>query len=177
MTPKQKRFVNEYLIDLNATQAAIRAGYSTRNADKIGAQLLGKTRVAAAIRSMQDEISKRCKVDQERVVFETAQLAFSDVRKLFDDNGAMLPVKKWPDGIAAAVASIEVHEIGGGDNPMIVVKKIKFWDKGAALDKLFRHFGGYSKDHEQASISINKMMAEIAEVGRRDILKKRGPAR
>ncbi len=59
MTPKQQRFVDEYLIDLNATQAAIRAGYSAKNADKIGPELLGKTRVAEAISVAQKARSEK----------------------------------------------------------------------------------------------------------------------
>ncbi len=68
MTPKQQLFVDEYLIDLNATQAAIRAGYSAKNADKIGPELLGKTRVAAAIAKAQAKRLERVTVSQDDVV-------------------------------------------------------------------------------------------------------------
>lgn len=68
LTPKQQRFVEEYLVDLNATQAAIRAGYSARNADKIAFQLLGKTRVAEAIAAAKAERSARVSVSADYVV-------------------------------------------------------------------------------------------------------------
>ncbi len=68
MTPKQKLFVEEYLIDLNATQAAIRAGYSARNADKIGSELLGKTRVAEAVKAAQQARSERTEITQDEVI-------------------------------------------------------------------------------------------------------------
>ncbi len=68
LTPRQARFVDEYLIDLNATQAAIRAGYSANNADKIGPELLGKTRVSAAIAEAQAKRSERVSVSQDDVV-------------------------------------------------------------------------------------------------------------
>ena len=68
LTDKQQRFVEEYLIDLNATQAALRAGYSEKNADKIGSELLGKTRVAESVAEAQGKISKRTKVTVDRVV-------------------------------------------------------------------------------------------------------------
>lgn len=68
LTPKQQRFVEEYLVDLNATQAAIRAGYSSRNADKIAFQLLGKTRVAEAIAAAKAERSARVSVSADYVV-------------------------------------------------------------------------------------------------------------
>jgi phage terminase small subunit len=68
LTPKQKRFVEEYLIDLNATQAAIRAGFSSRNADKIGSQLLGKTRVRAEIDAQLSARSVRTQITQDYVL-------------------------------------------------------------------------------------------------------------
>ncbi len=68
LTPRQARFVDEYLIDLNATQAAIRAGYSAKNADKIGPELLGNTRVSAAIAEAQAKRSERITVSQDDVV-------------------------------------------------------------------------------------------------------------
>ena len=68
LTAKQRRFVDEYLVDLNATQAAIRAGYADRNADKIASQLLGKSRVAAAIASAKSERSARVSVSADYVL-------------------------------------------------------------------------------------------------------------
>ncbi len=68
LTPKQARFVEEYLLDLNATQAAIRAGYSARNADKIGPELLGKTRVAEAVKAAQQARSGRTEITQDEVI-------------------------------------------------------------------------------------------------------------
>ena len=70
LTPKQKLFVDEYLIDLNATQAAIRAGYSPSNADKIGSELLGKTRVSDAIKTAMAERSRRTGINQDRILTE-----------------------------------------------------------------------------------------------------------
>ncbi len=68
LTPRQARFVEEYLLDLNATQAAIRAGYSARNADKIGPELLGKTRVAEAVKAAQQARSGRTEITQDEVI-------------------------------------------------------------------------------------------------------------
>lgn len=68
ITPKQARFVEEYLIDLNATQAAIRAGYSAKNADQIGPRMVGKSRVAAAIAEGQKKIAKKLEITQEWVL-------------------------------------------------------------------------------------------------------------
>jgi len=101
LTPKQQRFVEEYLVDLNATQAAIRAGYSARTAEWIGPQLLGKTHVAEAVRAGRESLSKRTEITQERVLQEYARLAFMDPRKLFDGTGAPRPIHELDDDTAA----------------------------------------------------------------------------
>ncbi|MCE5266730.1 MAG: terminase small subunit, partial [Planctomycetaceae bacterium] len=80
LTPKQARFVSEYLVDLNATQAAIRAGYSARTAADIGRQLLGKTPVAEAVAAQQKAREVRTGVTADRVVAELARVAFGNSR-------------------------------------------------------------------------------------------------
>lgn len=84
LTEKQQRFVAEYLIDLNATQAAIRAGYSAKNADKIGSQLLGKTRVYEAIQAEKTARSERTEITQDyvlRKLKEIADMSASDAQE------------------------------------------------------------------------------------------------
>ena len=82
LTPKQARFVQEYLIDLNATQAAIRAGYSARTADKIGPELLGKTSVAQAVQAAIQDRQSRTAITQDRVLGELAAVAFEGASDL-----------------------------------------------------------------------------------------------
>lgn len=135
LTPKQQRFVREYVIDLNATQAAIRAGYSARNADKIGPRLVGKSRVRAAIDEALRMRAEATNITAERVLLELARIAFADARKLFDDDGALIPVHKLPDGVAASIASIEVVEKDGGHR----LHKIRLTDKRGALELLGKH--------------------------------------
>jgi len=78
LTDKQRRFVEEYLVDLNATQAAIRAGYSERTADRIGPELLGKSWVSAAIQEAINQRSRRTEITQDRVLNELAIVAFGE---------------------------------------------------------------------------------------------------
>ena len=87
MTPKQAAFVDEYLIDLNATQAAIRAGYSAKTAEWIGPQLLGKTHVAAAIAKRMEDRSKRTEITQDRVLTDIELIKQDAMRKAYDKNG------------------------------------------------------------------------------------------
>ena len=139
LTGKQKRFVAEYRKDFNATQAAIRAGYSARNAESIGYQLLQKTPVSEAIRKATEKGLAKLEITGDRVLQELAKLPFSDVRALFDDQGRLLPVHMLPDNIAVSISSVEVvtSRIPGTD-PVEVehTSKIKFWDKKGSLELL-----------------------------------------
>lgn len=155
MTPKQERFVEEYLIDLNATQAAIRAGYSEKTADQQGHQLLKKASVAAAIEKARAEQSKRTQVTADMVVRELARVGFSDVRKLLTDSDTLRPISTLDDETAAAVASVEIVAKPGGvdedGNRMVEhVHKIKLWDKNSALEKLGKHLGMFTERVEHS---------------------------
>lgn len=136
---KQLRFIDEYLIDFNATQAAIRAGYSKRSASEQGYDLLRKPQIQQAIQAKQKELASKAGITRERIVAEVARIAFADVRKLFDQSGALKRLADIDDETAGALAGIDVIETGG-DMP-VITKKIKLWDKNSALEKLLKHLG------------------------------------
>lgn len=96
LTPKQERFVEEYLIDLNATQAAIRAGYSPKTAEVLGSRLVKKSLVAKAIELAKRERAARSKIDAEFVLQRLAEIASADKTEIYDKNGKVLNPKKWP---------------------------------------------------------------------------------
>lgn len=152
LTDKQAAFCAEYLIDLNATQAAIRAGYSAKTARVTAQQLLTKPHVEERLRVLMNERATRTQVTADRVISEVARLGFSDLRKLFDEHGALLPVSQWPDDVAPAIAAVEVDELfeGFGENRIQVgyTKKVKLWDKGKALEMLGRHLKLWVERHE-----------------------------
>lgn len=140
LTAKQERFVEEYLIDLNATQAATRAGYSEKTAGKQGTQLLAKTGIAAAIAKAQARRSKRTDITQDRVLRELARIGFADIRKAvaWTSTGVVLnPSDEVDDETAAAI--VEVSE--GRDG-----LKLKLADKLGALEKIGRHLGMFGAD-------------------------------
>lgn len=146
MTPKQERFVQEYLVDLNATQAAIRAGYSAKTAEVQGPRLLGNVGVAEAIREAMEARAESAGITAERVLEEIAKSAFGDIRAVFDENGHLRLPDDLTDEAAASVASIEVVTKPSGvdaDGNRVVehVHKIKSWDKLKALELLGRHLG------------------------------------
>src|SRR5690606_4977902 len=145
LTAKQRRFVEEYLIDLNATQAAIRAGYSKKTAGQIGDENLKKPQIAAAVQAAQAERSKRTQITQDRVLQELARIAFFDIRKLYSDDGSMKAPHELDDDAAAALSGVDVTEEfqGRGEDREQVgfTKKAKIFDKGTALTLAMRHLG------------------------------------
>jgi phage terminase small subunit len=143
LTPKQQLFVNEYLVDLNATQAAIRAGYSEKTAQQIGAENLLKPVIAAAIQSAMDKRSNKLEITADRVLEEIAKLAFFDPRKFFNADGSPIPIQDLDDDTAMALSGIDVLEEfeGSGKDRVFVgyTKKFKLSDKKASLELLGRH--------------------------------------
>lgn len=142
LTPKQLRFVAEYLVDLNATQAAIRAGYSQKTAYSAGQRLLKNVEIQKIVSAGKAQQLHKADVTAERVLAEIAKLCFSDVRKLYREDGSLKKPGEWDDETAAAVAALEVVEMAGGAGihvPMYT-KKVKLWDKKGALELLAKHF-------------------------------------
>lgn len=156
LTPKQELFVREYLKDLCATQAAIRAGYSKRTAREIGRENLTKPVIARRVQAAMDRRAERLDISSDRVLQEIARLSFSDVRKIFTDADQLKPVTALDDDTAAAVQSVKVVTRGGPPNPdgtrdIEYVHEIKLAEKNAALEKLMKHLGEYAADNKQRS--------------------------
>jgi phage terminase small subunit len=150
LTPKQQRFVEEYLIDLNATQAAIRAGYSEKTAGSVGFENLRKPEIASAISEAQAKRSERTQITQDMVLNELAKIGFSDIREALTGDGALVSPHEWGDRFAGAVSSIEVVTRPSGEYDensrpiMDHVHKIKTWDKKGALESIGKHLGMFT---------------------------------
>jgi len=143
LTPKQAAFVKEYLIDKNATQAAIRAGYSARTADRIGPELLGKTCVEAEVNRNLIKQQERTEVTADRVLRELASIAFADTRKLYREDGSIKSPGELDDRTASALAGIDTEERNDEDGYRAYTRKVKQWDKVKALELLGKHLGLY----------------------------------
>lgn len=164
LTDRQERFCLEYVVDLNATQAAIRSGYSPNGAAVNAAKLLINNNIKKKIAQLQAEIAKRTEITADMVVRELAAIGFADVRECFDQNGNILNPKKLPDSIAKVVAGIDVIEI----KKDIKVKKIKMWNKVAALESLAKHLGMYQQDAGATAININVIDAKQGDADASD---------
>jgi phage terminase small subunit len=154
LNDRQSLFAEEYIVDLNATQAAIRAGYSAKTAGQQSFTLLKNVEIQARIQELQSERSKRTQVTADRVLLELARIGFSDVRKLFNEAGHLREIGSLCDETAPAVAAIEVvtkpgsETDGEGNRTVEYVHKVKLWDKNTALDKIAKHLGMMVEKHE-----------------------------
>lgn len=136
LEPRQRRFVEEYLVDFNATRAARDAGYSPASASSIAWENLRKPEIEKAINDGKEAALQALGVSRERVLGELAALAFSDLSEAFDEDGGLLPIRKMPARLRAAVASVEVEQQSVEGVSVGTVAKLKLWDKGAALERL-----------------------------------------
>lgn len=149
MTAKQKRFIEEYLIDLNATQAAIRAGYSAESARQIGSENLAKPDIRARIDEAMAERSRRTGLNQDRILMELAKIALLSPEKVVNlENATVLPDASTDD--LAAIASVRVKTFPTKDGTGIE-REIKFHDKNKAIEMAGRHFGMF-KDKVDVSV-------------------------
>lgn len=147
MAPKlnmrQARFVTEYLVDLNATKAAERAGYSPRTAYAQGSRLLTHAEVAAAIQAGVAKRQVRLELSADRVLQELMRVALVDLGGAYDAKGNLLPVHEMPEDVRRAIAGIKVFEEfdGFGEDRVKVgeVREVKFWPKVDALRDLGKH--------------------------------------
>ncbi len=144
LTPKQQRFVEEYLVDLNATAAAERAGY--RQPNKQGPRLLVNVGIAAAITAAQTRQQQRTNITADKVLHEYARVAFSDLGDVLDFSGdepRLRPANEIPEDARRAVASVKVRrytEGSGDDAREVEITEFRLWPKLEALEKLAARF-------------------------------------
>ena len=152
LVPKQRLFVEEYLVDLNATQAAVRAGYSKSTAHAIGWQLLRRPAVAEAI---DKALAERPGITRTRIIDELATIGFAnmlDFIKVLPDGTACVDLSTLDREKAVAIAELTVDQytdpIGGEDGRQVKRIKFKLSDKQAALEKIGRTLRMFTDKHE-----------------------------
>lgn len=181
--------LNEYMINGGRQSDALRAvhpkakNWSIETVNAEASQLFNKPRIRIRLAQLRAEQAKRTAVTSDRILQETARLAFSDARKLFNERGELLHPSEWPDDVAASVAQMDMQldrvsqdtdtEEFDGDGKQIsrtrvttvlksetYTKKIKFWDKNSALEKLFKHMGLFEADNRQR----NPLVSDLANL-------------
>lgn len=159
---RHEAFCREYCVDRNGTAAAARAGFSPKTARQQANRLMSNPQIRDRIAELSAQLLRQTDITAERVMRELANLAFSDVRRLYDERGNLLPVHKLDDEAAAAVAGIEVETRweGRGDEAIpVTVRKIRRFDKVGPLKVLAQHFKIVGAEEAEG---VNALAAELA---------------
>ena len=161
----------EYLVDLNATQAAIRAGYSVRTAASIGQENLRKPEISAAIEARRAEVSRRTEVTQERVIRELAAVAFSDATVYDCDDAGRVTLREGAhDDAPRALASVKRKRrvVPGGDGACIEEVEFRLWNKVEALKLLGQHLNLF-KEKTPLEQLLGTLPPELAQGLRQEL--------
>ncbi|HNF63329.1 MAG TPA: terminase small subunit [Rhodocyclaceae bacterium] len=147
-TPKQSAFIAEYLVDKNATQAAIRAGYSMKTAASIGEENLRKPEIRAAIDAGLAKLAEKAGLSAELVLSSlTRELSF-DPADLYDEWGNIKPIHEIPADARKCLVGMETAQVGSPDAP-VMVQKVKWVNPAQAREQAMKHLGMFEKDNAQ----------------------------
>lgn len=158
MTPKQQRFVDEYLVDLNGKQAAIRCGYSAKTAESQASRLLRSGKVAAAVEAARAKLADAFVVKQADVLRELWRLAMVNVADVFDEKDQIRSLHSLPESLQRAIAGRKVDKDGNVE--------VKAWDKVKCLELLGRHLGMF-KDKVEHELG-EKTLEQLVMASRKD---------
>lgn len=154
--PREARFVQEYLVDLNASGAARRAGYSAHTATEQGCELLSKPHVQAQVALAEAERAERTQITAEKALVEIARLAFVDATSILAADGTLLPVQDWPIAVKKAVTAVKVRTDATGTT----ITEVKIADKSKMLTLLARHLGLIS-DRRDSATDISDLLKSV----------------
>jgi phage terminase small subunit len=150
LSERERRFVQEYIIDLNMTRAAVAAGYSDKAPTSVAYKVMQKPAVQKAIQNAIKDREDRTKVTADKVVKELALIAFVDIRKIFSDDGSLKDISEIDEDTARAIAGIDVEELweGHGSDREHTgnLHKVRMNDKLKALELLGRHLNIFAAE-------------------------------
>lgn len=170
LTQRQRLFALEYLVDLNATQAAIRAGYAEASARITGVETLSKPAVAQLVQSALAKREAKTEINAARVLLELKRMALADLGDAFDAEGRLLPLKDMPEDVRRCIASIETEELFDGKGPDSVatgrIRKIKLWSKTDSAKMLAQHLGLLVErvEHSFATLTDVQRLERLAQI-------------
>ena len=139
LTDKQALFCQEYLVDLNATQAAIRAGYKEKSAAIVGHENLRKPNIQELITKLKNKRAEKTEVDAAYVIKRLTQIDEMDILDILTDNGEMKPIKEWPLCWRRTISGIDISTMMGLGDTETILKKIKWPDKLKNIELLGKH--------------------------------------
>lgn len=157
LTAKQDLFCKEYLKDLNATQAALRAGYSENTSRQIGTENLAKPAVAAKIAKLMSERVESVDIDSSYVLRRLKEIDQLDILDIMNDElDGFKRLSEWPKSWRISISGVDVQTIvsGGDESAEKLIKKIKWPDKTKNLDLIGKHVDVKAWDKEQEVTSV-----------------------
>lgn len=165
LSNQQDAFCHEYILDFNATQAAIRAKYSEKTARSQANRLLTNVDIQKRIAELVEERNNRVQIDADYVLRRLVEIDQMDALDILNEDGSLKPVGKWPKIWRQFISGMDLSEVTVGDDINVIVKKIKWPDKVKNLELLGRHTSvGAFKDKQQqqlVELEIEKLKAEI----------------
>lgn len=167
LTSKQRAFIDQYLIDMNASAAYVRAGFRSRghSAEVNAARLMKHPAVAAAIAEAMERRSQRTMIGADNVLRELARVAFFDIGNAFTADGALKPLDEMNEDTRRALAGIEINEIHDADGIVVgYTKKIRISDKLKALELLGKHLGLFDERIKISGDEQNPLVLLIKHV-------------
>ncbi|HGJ5899491.1 terminase small subunit [Arsenophonus apicola] len=167
LTDKQEAFCREYLIDLNATQAAIRAGYSEKTAKDIACQNLAKLNIQKRIQTLMEERKNRIEVNADYVLKRLVEIDQMDVLDILTDSGDLRPIKDWPKVWRTTLSGLDIAAIRV-DGAESLLKKVKWPDKVKNLELLGKHvsvqaFREQVKNEHDVVGTLSNLMDELSQ--------------
>ena len=161
LNKQTEQFCQEYIIDLNGKQAAIRAGYSAKTAEVKASQLLRLVKVQKRVQELMKAREERTEITGDIVIKELAKLALSDIRKLYDGDTLLLP-HELDDNTAASISSFKTKREGDAEEGFYEIEEYKRYDKTKSLELLGRHFGLFNdKLKIETEFNLEKFVKEL----------------
>lgn len=174
LTDKQALFCQEYLLDLNATQAAIRAGYSKNSAEVIGHENLRKPNIQELIAELKDERSKEIKVDARWVLSHCSEILQADIGDILDEVGKFKPIHDWPKIWRQMLTAVDIKELfeytGDGQEKIGDLVKAKFVSREKILELTGRHVNVKAFQEKVTEIHIHQELTSRLQQGRQRVI-------
>jgi hypothetical protein len=149
LTPKQQLFCDEYLVDLNATRAALRAGYSAGTA--LNGSLMRLPKIRLYLDEKMGEAAQKAQITKDMVLAELYKIAFGNMGNYFDEHGCIKPMHLLSEDAKAALWSTSVSDTGSGGTAAAVTK-FRLYNKLTALDKIAKHLNLYKPEVKEAKV-------------------------
>lgn len=165
LNDRQELFCLEYMKDLNATQAAIRAGYSDKSANVTSSKLLTNANIQKRISELLEERSNEVKVDAQYVLKRLVEIDQMDVKDILNDDGTIKPILEWPRSWRTTLSGMDITELSNDGDVEAILKKVKWPDKVRNLELLGKHVDVSAfMDKQEINMIVNPLDSILDEI-------------